>query len=112
MLLEGESLFNDATAIVLFSLFLSMATATTGVVSVDDMRSLADIIVRFAIIFGGGALTGLIVGLRGAVTLALSLPTSLDYWWTIQSIAFGVVTFSLFVQAPTMQLLVKKLSFK
>jgi CPA1 family monovalent cation:H+ antiporter len=51
-------------------------------------------------------------GLRGAVTLALalSLPTSLDYWWTIQSIAFGVVMFSLFVQAPTMQLLVKRLS--
>lgn len=51
-------------------------------------------------------------GLRGAVTLALalSLPTSLDYWWTIQSIAFGVVLFSLFVQAPTMQVLVKKLT--
>ena len=42
-------------------------------------------------------------GLRGAVTLALalSLPTSLDYWWTIQSIAFGVVLFTLFVQATT-----------
>jgi len=53
-------------------------------------------------------------GLRGAVTLALalSLPTSLDYWWTIQSIAFGVVMFSLFVQAPTLQLLVEKLSLK
>ena len=50
-------------------------------------------------------------GLRGAVTLALalSLPTSLDYWWTIQSIAFGVVLFSLFVQAPTMGLLSKHL---
>ena len=50
-------------------------------------------------------------GLRGAVTLALalSLPTSLDYWWTIQSIAFGVVIFSLFVQAPTMSLLANKL---
>jgi CPA1 family monovalent cation:H+ antiporter len=50
-------------------------------------------------------------GLRGAVTLALalSLPTSLEYWWTIQSIAFGVVVFSLFVQAPTMGPLVKKL---
>ena len=261
MLLEGESLFNDATAIVLFSLFLSMATATTGVVSAYDMRSVADVIVRFVIIFGGGALTGLLVGLlsgllqrkarqdllsgvmslmvaygsyllaeyfevsgvmstllaalsysmvardgattserddesalankylwkvlshvanvsvflmmgavitiemfeqrwlamliaivslllaraisvygvlvlfalfkdlrvafsaqtvmvwgglRGAVTLALalSLPTSLDYWWTIQSIAFGVVTFSLFVQAPGMQLMVKKLADK
>ena len=50
-------------------------------------------------------------GLRGAVTLALalSLPTDLDYWWTIQSIAFGVVMFSLFVQAPTMKLLTKSL---
>lgn len=41
-------------------------------------------------------------GLRGAVTiaLALSLPTDLEYWWTIQSIAFGVVIFNLFVQGP------------
>jgi CPA1 family monovalent cation:H+ antiporter len=40
--------------------------------------------------------------LRGAVVLALSLslPLDLPYWWTIQSIAFGVVIFSLFVQAP------------
>jgi len=40
--------------------------------------------------------------LRGAVVLALSLslPLDLPYWWTIQSIAFGVVVFSLFVQAP------------
>ena len=50
-------------------------------------------------------------GLRGAVTLALalSLPTTLDYWWTIQSIAFGVVMFSLFVQAPTMSILARRL---
>jgi len=53
-------------------------------------------------------------GLRGAVTLALalSLPTSLDYWWTIQSIAFGVVIFSLFVQAPSMRLLVNRLGIR
>lgn len=40
--------------------------------------------------------------LRGAVVLALSLslPPDLSYWWTIQSIAFGVVLFSLLVQAP------------
>lgn len=43
--------------------------------------------------------------LRGAVVLALalSLPVELDYWWTIQSIAFGVVIFSLFVQAPMIE---------
>ncbi len=50
-------------------------------------------------------------GLRGAVTLALalSIPVTLDYWWTIQSIAFGVVLFTLFIQAPTMRLLVNRL---
>lgn len=259
VLLEGESLFNDATAIVLFSLFLSMATATAGVEFAGDMQSIAGVILHFVSIFAGGAFTGLMVGvffgllqkivrqnllvgvmslivaygsyllaeyfevsgvmstliaalsfsllshdavklsgksseselankylwdvlshvanvsvflvvgavismemfeqrwlamliaifslllaraisvygvlgvfaffkdlrvslsaqsimiwggLRGAVTLALalSLPTSLDYWWTIQSIAFGVVMFSLFVQAPTMRLLVQRLS--
>ncbi len=50
-------------------------------------------------------------GLRGAVTLALalSIPSELDYWWTIQSIAFGVVLFTLFVQAPIIPMLLKKL---
>ena len=49
-------------------------------------------------------------GLRGAVTLALalSLPTSLDYWWTIQSIAFGVVLFTLLVQATTMASVIQR----
>ncbi|MGD2082725.1 MAG: sodium:proton antiporter, partial [Chromatiales bacterium] len=49
-------------------------------------------------------------GLRGAVTLALalSLPVELDYWWTIQSIAFGVVLFTLFVQAPTMPWMLRR----
>jgi CPA1 family monovalent cation:H+ antiporter len=50
-------------------------------------------------------------GLRGAVTIALvlSLPTELPYWWTIQSIGFGVVLFTLVVQATTNPLLMKKL---
>lgn len=50
-------------------------------------------------------------GLRGAVTLALalSLPTQLESWWTIQSIAYGVVLFTLFVQAPTLQPLIQGL---
>ncbi|WP_281559115.1 sodium:proton antiporter [Thalassomonas sp. RHCl1] len=50
-------------------------------------------------------------GLRGAVTIALvlSLPTELPYWWTIQSIGFGVVLFTLIVQATTNPLLVKRL---
>jgi CPA1 family monovalent cation:H+ antiporter len=52
----------------------------------------------------------LLGGLRGAVTLALvlSLPTELDYWWTIQSMVYGVVLFTFFVQAPLMPRLLKK----
>ena len=50
--------------------------------------------------------------LRGAVVLALclSLPLELSYWWTIQSIAFGVVIFSLFVQAPLVEPLLRRSS--
>ena len=50
-------------------------------------------------------------GLRGSVALALvfSLPLELSYWWTIQSIAFGVVLFSIFVQAPTTAWLMARL---
>lgn len=256
VLLEGESLFNDATAIVLFTLFLSIAQASTDMTSFDGTFSVNTVLAEFGMIFFGGAITGAIIGyacgllqryiqqallsgalslavaygsfllaehlmvsgvmstliaalaysivakvetddppansstgnrylwqmlayvanvsvflvmgavitlqmfeqrwlamliaiaailvaraisvygmmavlsyfescrascreqtvmvwggLRGAVTLALalSLPTSLDYWWTIQSIAFGVVVFSLFVQAPTMGLLAGRL---
>ncbi|MES9857120.1 MAG: sodium:proton antiporter [Sedimenticola sp.] len=50
-------------------------------------------------------------GLRGAVTLALalSIPVELPYGWMVQSIAFGVVLFSVFIQAPTIPFLLKSL---
>ena len=50
-------------------------------------------------------------GLRGAVTLALalSLPLELEGWWTVQSIAYGVVLFSLFIQAPGIEPLLNRL---
>jgi CPA1 family monovalent cation:H+ antiporter len=50
-------------------------------------------------------------GLRGVVAaaLALSLPIELDYWFTIQAIVYGVVIFSLLVQAPTISPLLKRL---
>ncbi len=49
-------------------------------------------------------------GLRGAVTLALalSLPTSLEYAWVVQAMAYGVVLFTLFVQAPLMPGLIRR----
>ena len=51
---------------------------------------------------------------KGAVTLALALalPTDLDYWWTIQSMAFGVVLFTMFVQAPLMPVLLNNIKTK
>lgn len=51
----------------------------------------------------GGSLRGTVV-----LALALSLPTTLSYWWTIQSIALGVVLFSLFIQAPATLIILKK----
>jgi CPA1 family monovalent cation:H+ antiporter len=49
-------------------------------------------------------------GLRGAIAIALvlSLPTSLPYWWTIQSMVFGVVVFSMLIQGTTNSKLVRK----
>jgi len=41
-------------------------------------------------------------GIRGAVAIALALSLSIDipYWYTIQSMVYGVAIFSLVVQAP------------
>ncbi|MBL1141235.1 MAG: sodium:proton antiporter [Proteobacteria bacterium] len=49
-------------------------------------------------------------GVRGTVTLALalSLPLTLDYWYTIQSIAYGVVIFTLVFQTLTLPILLRK----
>jgi len=48
-------------------------------------------------------------GLRGAIVIAMafSVPIELDYWWTIQAIAFGVVLFSLLLQTPLTSMLLK-----
>lgn len=49
-------------------------------------------------------------GIRGAVTLALalSLPVELDYWYSVQSIAYGVVLFTLFIQTPLISPVIRK----
>ena len=49
-------------------------------------------------------------GLRGAIAIALvlSLPISLSYWYTIQSMVFGVVFFGMLVQGTTNSALIKK----
>lgn len=49
-------------------------------------------------------------GQRGVIALALvlALPVELDYWYTIQSMVFGVVLFSLLVQGTSNPLLIKR----
>jgi len=86
--------------IAIFALLIARAVSVYGVLSIFSLFKELKVPLASQTVMVWG-------GLRGAVTLALalSLPTSLDYWWTIQSIAFGVVIFSLFVQAPTMKML-------
>lgn len=113
-------------------MFLLMGVTITLGMFTDNWLAMligivAVLIARVVGVFGGAPLISLLPsveripmgyqqimfmgGLRGAVTLALalSLPTELDYWWTVQSIAFGVVLFTLFVQAPFIPFLLKKI---
>lgn len=57
------------------------------------------------LLLGWGSLRGVI-----AIALALSIPTQLPYWWTVQSMVFGVVLFSLLVQGTSSGWLITKLS--
>lgn len=53
-------------------------------------------------------------GLRGAIAIALvlSLPVELPYWWTVQSMVFGAVLFSILVQGPTVGFVARKLDIR
>lgn len=50
-------------------------------------------------------------GLRGVIAIALVLGLSsakIEHWFTIQSMVFGVVLFSILVQAPTVPILMRR----
>jgi len=55
VLLEGESLFNDGTAIVVFNLMVGIA--------VTGSFSLTSSLVNFVVVAGGGLLVGILLGL-------------------------------------------------
>ena len=80
LLLEGESLFNDGTAIVLFNLMV--AIAITGNFNVGDS------IIQFFVVSGGGFITGLILGLL--ISQAISIIDNPLIETTLTSVlAFG-----------------------
>ncbi len=64
VLLEGESLFNDGTAVVVFRIILGLMIGATGFGSPGAL--LADSLFRFAVVFLGGALLGGVIGFVSA----------------------------------------------
>ena len=96
-----------AMLIAIAAVFVARAVSTYGSLSLLGLfqKKPVDLHCQTVMVWGG---------LRGAVALALalSIPVTLDYWWTIQSIAFGVVLFTLFIQAPTIRLLVDRLDLR
>jgi CPA1 family monovalent cation:H+ antiporter len=80
LLLEGESLFNDGTAIVLFNLML--AIALTGNFNIGES------IMDFLVVSGGGLIVGLILGLL--ISQAISIIDNSLIETTLTSVlAFG-----------------------
>lgn len=68
MLVDGESLFNDATSIVLFNILLALL-AGGGTLGAGTVAGAA---VEFAVVFLGGALVGALVGFVMVHVLALT----------------------------------------
>ena len=65
ILMEGESLFNDAVAIVVFSVFLALATGSGGPMSITDAG------LQFLRVFFGGIAVGLGTGLIFSILIKL-----------------------------------------
>ena len=80
LLLEGESLFNDGTAIVLFNLMVTIALTSTF--------SIGESIVDFLVVSGGGFIIGLLLGLL--ISQAISIIDNALIETTLTSVlAFG-----------------------
>ena len=87
VLLEGESLFNDGTAIVVFQLVLTIAVAGAG------SFNLANGLIDFLVIAGGGLVVGLLLG-----TLVSELIKRIDDY-LIETTLTSVLAFGSFLVA-------------
>lgn len=86
VLVEGESLFNDATAIVVFNIIL--ATIATG--SGFDKATITEGIAQFFISFIGGVLVGAVVGYCSRYLMALVKENVLVLATVTTVLAYGV----------------------
>jgi CPA1 family monovalent cation:H+ antiporter len=85
VLLEGESLFNDGTAIVIFNLMITIA--------ITGHFSLIDSLIDFVIISGGGLFVGIVLGvLFSQITRRLDDPL-------IETTLTGVLAFGAYLIA-------------
>ncbi len=63
-LFEGESLFNDATAVVLFGVFLSLAMGS-------DQAAPGALLGHFSVVFLGGIVAGVVMGMLSAIVVLM-----------------------------------------
>ena len=85
ILLEGESLFNDATAIVLFSILITFA-------SNHELIGGGDVLIRFSEVFFGGLITGTVIG---AITFLITKIVNKEETFLLFSIASAYIAFIL-----------------
>jgi CPA1 family monovalent cation:H+ antiporter len=83
LLVEGESLFNDGTAIVFFNLMLALAIAGPGTFSVGDA------ILEFLRVSLGGLAVGLVLGYIVSYIVLKNLDDHLIETTTTVALAFG-----------------------
>ncbi len=91
-------------------LFGIVAVILARVFCIYGLLPIVDTLPRTGSLSGWHRFFMTIGGVRGTVTLALalSLPVELGYWYSVQSIAYGVVVFNIFIQTPAMSWLIKK----
>ena len=101
-------MFLDQWLAIVIAIIAALFARTVTVYSCSPLSSL---LMRRRQIPGNWNLLLIWGGLRGtiAIALVLPLPTQLGYWYTLQSMIFGVVLFNLLVQGTTCRPLIQRL---
>lgn len=105
-LLITWEMFTDQWLAILIAIVVSLIARFIAVYTIALLtsKSKKNISWAWAGLMSWGGLKGAI-----AVVLVLSLPIELEYWWTVQSMVFGVVLFSLLVQGTSFPALLKRI---